>query len=95
MPFASTEASRKRGHPEKATLFYAVTFESATCPPVTLTGTVKASNPARSAYLAVRDARSRAKGVKWRSMVVLIDKDGKVGPDDGSAIPSAPPQDKP
>ena len=69
----------KRGRPAKSTQFYAVTFEHPTNAPLTVSGSIQASNPARSVYLAVRDARSRAKGVRWNSLVVLIDKDGPVG----------------
>jgi hypothetical protein len=57
-----------------------VTFESDVNAPLTVTGTILASNPARSAYLAVKDARLRAKGIRWSSLVVLIAKDGPVGP---------------
>jgi hypothetical protein len=75
----------KIGAPPRLPVFYAVTFESATLPPVTLTGQVLASNPARSAYLAVRDARSRAKGLRWSSLVVVLDKQGSIGPPQPSA----------
>lgn len=68
------------GRPAKITLFYAVTFEHPINAPVTVTGMVQASNPARSAYLCVREARSRAKGIRWSSLSVLIDKTGPVGP---------------
>ena len=68
------------GRPPKQTQHYAVTFESDTNAPLTITGTILASNPARSAYLAVRDARTRAKGVRWSSLVVLLSKTGPVGP---------------
>jgi hypothetical protein len=69
----------KRGRPVKTTVFYAVTFEHPTNAPLTVSGSICASNPARTAYLAVKDARSRANGIRWSSLVVLIDKTGPVG----------------
>ena len=80
MVFKANPDKPTRGRPPKQTLFYAVTFESHTLPPVTIAGTVLASNPARTAYLAVKDARKKAKGLRWSSLVVLIDKTGPVGP---------------
>ncbi len=77
MAFTKKEGA---GRPPKQTQHYAVTFESDTLAPLTITGTILASNPARSAYLAVRDARLRAKGIRWSSLVVLLSKNGPVGP---------------
>jgi hypothetical protein len=66
------------GRPPKQPINYAVTFESNALPPVTIRGTIQASNPARSVYLAVKDARSQAKGIRWSSLSVLLSKDGAV-----------------
>lgn len=79
MPFVSSRPV-KVGRPPKQPLWYAVTFESVTNAPLTITGQILASNPARSMYLAVRDARNRAKGVRWNSLAVVLTKDGPIGP---------------
>lgn len=79
MPFTSSNPARI-GRPPRQPLWYAVTFESLTNAPLTVTGQIMASNPARSAYLAARDARRRAKGIRWNSLVVVLSKDGAIGP---------------
>ncbi len=69
----------KLGRPVKSTQFYAVTFENDHGAPLCLSGTVTSSSPHRSVYLAVREARSKAKGFRWSSLVVVIDKNYPVG----------------
>ena len=80
MVFKKSETPKGPGRPKNIPVVYAVTFESETLPPITLTGTVCASNPHRIAYLATREARKQAKGIRWSSLVVLISKTGPVGP---------------
>lgn len=60
-------------------MFYSVTFEQEINAPLTVTGQVVSSSPHRSVYLAVKEARSRAKGVRWSSLVVVIDKNQPIG----------------
>ena len=79
MAFTSKSDTPKMGRPPKQRMFYAVTYESETNAPLTVTGDIQASNPARSAYLATRDSRLRAKGIRWSSLVVVLDKKGPIG----------------
>lgn len=53
---------------------YAVTFEQDTQAPVTVRGEIAGSTPHRSAYLAVREARGKAKGQRWTSLVCVLEK---------------------
>lgn len=80
MVFQKKSDAPTRGRPTAKDVFYAVTFETGLYAPLTLTGTVCASNPARIVYLAVKDAKLKAKGVRWTSLAVLVDKSGPVGP---------------
>jgi hypothetical protein len=56
------------------TFKYAVSFESLTLPPVTLRGEVLASSTQAGARLAVKKAMSEAKGRRWSSLVVLLER---------------------
>ncbi len=69
----------KLGRPAKSTQFYAVTFENDHGAPLCLSGQVTSSSPHRSVYLAVKEARQKAKGFRWSSLVVVIDKTHPVG----------------
>ena len=78
----------KAGRPPKQAIAYAVTFEQGTQAPVTVRGEILGSTPQRSAYLAIRDARTRAKGQRWTSLVCLLEKRGRQdGPVDSEAEP--------
>lgn len=69
----------KVGRPVKSTQFYAVTFENDNGAPICVSGQVQSSSPHRSVYLAVKEARQRAKGFRWSSLVVVIDKNHPIG----------------
>ena len=73
---STTQPTSKRpvGRPPKYLLDYSVSFESDSQPCLTLRGQIRAGNPSRATWLAVRDAQSRAKGIRWRSLSVCIEK---------------------
>lgn len=61
-----------REHPRYA---YAVTFERATFPPVTIRGQVQGCSPRALVARAMGAAKQEAKGQRWESLVVLISPD--------------------
>lgn len=85
-PFISTPesraraAARKAGRPSITRQFYCVTFEHETNAPLTISGQIEAGSPQKAVYNAVKEARSRAKGFRWSSLVVVIDKNHAIGP---------------
>jgi hypothetical protein len=54
---------------------YAVTLESRSNPPVTMRGEVEASKAQAGCRLAAKAALPQAKGKRWSSLVVLLEKD--------------------
>lgn len=82
MPFQAKSGSM--GRPPKQTIYYSVTFELHAGRPTTCNGTVLASHPARTAYLAVREAKKQAKGLRWDSFVVVVDKHGPLNTEGAS-----------
>lgn len=54
---------------------YAVTFERATLPPVTIRGQVQGRSPRALVARAMGAAKQEAKGQRWESLVVLISPD--------------------
>lgn len=71
------EQNTKTGRPRRKPMAYVVTFEQETQAPRTVRGSVVAGSPHRGAYLAVRDAAKQAKGQRWSSLVVVLDKTGE------------------
>lgn len=55
---------------------YAVTYESTIKAPVTIRGQVSGTTPSGMASKAIRSSKSRAKGVRWSSLVILLTKQG-------------------
>lgn len=68
----------------KTAFRYAVTFESLTLPPLTLRGEVIAASTQAGARLAVKNAMSEAKGRRWTSLAVLLER-----PDESVAAKAA------
>jgi hypothetical protein len=61
--------------PERSlTLKYAVTFESNTQPALTVRGEVSGSTTQSWARLAMKSAMSQARGRRWSSITILLDK---------------------
>lgn len=52
-----------------------VTFENETKGPATVTGTVDAGGPATAANRAVKAAKKELKGVRWTSLVIVLEKE--------------------
>jgi hypothetical protein len=55
-------------------LDYSLTFEFATDKPLTMKGTVEASNPATAAARAVRAAQDAYPKTRWQSIVVVLER---------------------
>jgi hypothetical protein len=53
---------------------YAVTFVNGDQAPWEVHGEVRAGQPHTAVARAARDARSKAKGARWTSVVVLVEK---------------------
>jgi hypothetical protein len=53
---------------------YQVTFEFMESAPITIKGEVQAGSAETCAARAVREAKKRAPGLNWTSMVVLLDR---------------------
>jgi hypothetical protein len=60
---------------------YALTFESITLPPLTIRGEVIAGSTQAGARLAVKDAMSHAKGKRWSSLSLLLER-----PEEAAAV---------
>lgn len=54
---------------------YAVTFEQWTTPPETVRGVVEAGVATACARLAVRAAMDARPGQRWRSLVILLERE--------------------